>query len=235
MAFNYSDRSADYGILQGLEPYTLRIAGQPDLVLQSVLTEPITYREELPAGGMVRQGDLLAVWPIAASQEPPLGSKLIDADGTPWTILTVVKKEHVNTWECTARNLAVACNLNNFATVLRAQYAKSPAGAALATWYPLGPAIPARFQPQRQDAQIFEDAEWTKTEFAVVLSQDVLDWLGFPVELTGSNYRLMDSQGRHYRVTGYQRAERIDALPTATAVLVLEGAEGLLAQFASSS
>ena len=63
----------------GNEAYTLRIAGQPDLVLPSVLTEPVTYKEELPADGMVQQGDLLAVWPIAASQQPPLGAKLIDA------------------------------------------------------------------------------------------------------------------------------------------------------------
>ena len=35
----------------------------------------------------------------------------------------------------------------------------------------------------------------------MVLVADVLDWTGYPVELTGANYRLMDQQGRHYRVT----------------------------------
>jgi hypothetical protein len=234
--FNYTDRSRDFAYLApGTTPYTLRVAGQPDVVLPSVLAEPVTYKEALPADGMVQQGDLLAVWPLAASQPPPLGAKLIDSEGTVWTILTVLRKWQVNTWECTARNLAVACNLNNFATVLKAQYTKSPAGAAVATWTPLGPAIAARFQPQSQDAQIFEDAEWTRTRFTVVLSQDILDWLGYPVELSGSNYRLMDQQGRHYRVTSYQQAQRIDVLPTAAAVLVLEGAEGLLAAFPSSS
>ncbi len=235
MVFNYTDRSGDFAYLAaGNEPYTLRIAGQPDLLLPSVLTEPVSYREELPADGMVQQGDLLAVWPIADSQQPPLGSRLIDPAGAVWTILTVVRKDHVNTWECTARNLAVAYNLDNFATVLKAQYTKSAAGAAIAAWTPIGPAVPARFQPQSQDAQIFEDAEWTKTQFTVVLAADVLDWRGFPLELAGSNYRLMDQQGRHYRVIRYRRAQRIDALPTATAVLVLEGAEGLLAQLSSS-
>ena len=235
MVFNYTDRSADFAYLApGNKAYTLCIAGQPDLVLPSVLTEPVSYREELPADGMVQQGDLLAVWPIANSQQPPLGSRLIDPAGAVWTILTVVRKDQVNTWECTARNLAVAYALDNFATVLSARYTKSPAGAAIATWTPIGPAIAARFQPQSQHAQIFEDAEWTKTQFTVVLSQDVLDWTGYPVELTGSNYRLMDQQGRHYRVTGYSQAQRIDVLPTATAVLVLEGAEGLLCERSSS-
>ena len=234
MAFTV-DLSADFNVLDGNEPYTLRIAGQADMLLPAVLTEPISYKEELPADGMVQQGDLLAVWPIAASQQPPLGAKLIDSAGTPWTILTVLRKDHVNTWECTARNLAIAYSLDNFATILKAQYSKSPAGEAIATWHPLGSPIAARFQPQSQDAQIFEDAEWTKTEFTIVLAADVLDARGYPVELAGSDYRLMDKDGRHYRVTSYQQAERIDALPTATAVLVLEGAEGLLAQFSSSS
>jgi hypothetical protein len=234
-AFNYTDRSRDFAYLApGNEVYTLRIAGQPDMVLPSVLTEPITFKEELPADGQVQQGDLLAVWPIAASQKPPLGAKLLDAAGTLWTILTVLRKDHVNTWECTARNLAIAYQLNNFATILQATYTKSPAGAAIADWTPISTAIAARFQPETQDAQVFEDAEWTKTQFTVVLSQDVLDWMGYPLKLTGANYRLADAQGRHYRVTGYTQAERIDVLPTAAAVLVLEGAEGLLSQFSSS-
>jgi hypothetical protein len=230
-----ADLSADFDLLDGNEAYTLRVAGQPDILLPAVLTEPISFKEEMPADGMVQQGDLLAVWPIAASQKPPLGSQLIDADGIAWTILTVLKKDLVNTWECTARNLTVAYNLNNFATVLRASYTKSAAGEAVATWSAVGGPVAARFQPVSQDAQIFEDAEWTKTEFTVILSSDILDPSGFPVELAGADYRLMDKAGRHYRVTSYQQAERIDALPTATAVLVLEGAEGLLAQFSSSS
>ena len=171
MAFNYTDRSRDFACLvPGNEPYTLRVAGQPDVLLPSVLTQPMSYKEELPAGGTVQQGDLLAVWPIAASRQPPLGSKLIDSAGVVWTILTVVRKDQVATWECTARNLAVAYNLNNSATILKAQYTKSPAGAAVAAWAPIGPAVPARFQPESQDAQIFEDAEWTKTVFTVILS-----------------------------------------------------------------
>src|SRR5208282_3469427 len=105
--------------------------------LPAVLTEPIRYKEELPADGMVQVGDLLAVWPIAASPQPPLGAKLVDALGTMWTILTVLRKDQVNTWECTARNLRVAYGLNNLATILKATYTKSPAGEAVATWNPL--------------------------------------------------------------------------------------------------
>ncbi len=235
MGFNYTDRSGDFALLQGNASYTLRIAGQPDALLPAVLTEPIRYKEELPTGGMVQEGDLLAVWPIAAGPQPPLGAKLVDAAGTTWTILTVLRKDHVNTWECTARNLTVAYGLNNFATILKATYTKSPAGEAVAAWNPLGEAVAARFQPQSQDARIFEDAEWTRTRFTVILAADPLDAQGFPIELAGADYRLEDVQGRHYRVTSYRQAERIDALPTAMAVLVLEGAEGLLAQFSSSS
>jgi hypothetical protein len=237
MAFNYADRSRDFALLgpSADDSYTLRVTGMPDVVLPAVLTEPITYKQELPADGSVQQGDILCVWPVANSQKPPLGSELIDSAGAAWTILTVLRKQHVETWEATARNLVIANNLNNFAQVLRATFTKSPAGQAVPTWSAFGSPIPARFQPISQDAQIFEDSEWTKTEFTVILSNDILDFMAYPVELAGAAYRLRDAQGRHYRVTSYQQAERIDCLPTATAVLILEGAEGQLAQFSSSS
>ena len=246
MAFNYADRSRDFAMLAapgGIagDSYTLRVAGSSDVVLPNVLAVPISFKEEVPADGQIQQGDVLCVWPIAASQQPPLGSKLIDTAGklgaanAAWTILTCAHKQHIEEWEVTARNLTIAYNLNNFAQVMKASYSKSPAGQAVATWSAFGSPIPARFQPVSQVAQIFEDSEWTKTEFTVVLSSDILDFMEYPVELAGAAYRLRDAQGRRYRVTSYQQAERIDMLPTATAVLILEGAEGQLAQFSSSS
>ena len=200
MVFNYTDRSADFAYLApGNEAYTLCIAGQPDLVLPSVLTEPVSYREELPADGMVQQGDLLAVWPIANSQQPPLGSRLIDPAGAVWTILTVVRRTRSTrgsvrrgTWPWPTR----------WTTLPRCshRYTKSPAGRRLRPGPRSGRPLPPGSSRRASTAQIFEDAEWTKTQFTVVLSQDVLDWTGYPVELTGArNYRLMDQQGRHHR------------------------------------
>lgn len=216
----------DFFILDNLEPITLRIAGQADIVIPKAVNEPADWKEADIAGGNVLEGDQLWVWPTSSTPtRPPLGAKLIDSDGTAWTILDVTKKDHVNTWEVHARNLAIAYNLNNFATVLKATYTKTPGGEARPTWSTLLTGIPARFQPVEQEAQILEDAEWPKTVYNVYLGTDIF-YPDIPVTPASADYRLVDAAGKKYRITSYRRAEGIESLPFAVCVLIIEGAEG---------
>jgi hypothetical protein len=220
------DLTSDFATLDCLEPLTLRVAGQPLASIPRAMNEPADWKDPDQAGGNVLQGDQLWIWPIAATPtRPPLGSLLIDGNGTAWTILSLTRKDHLNVWEAHARALSIAYNLNNVAQVWKATYAKSPAGEALATYSLLMAGIPARFQPATQDAKILEDAEWPKTTYHVYLGTDIFA-PEIPVEPASADYRLVDSAGRHYRIMQYQRAERIDALPMAVCVLIIEGAEG---------
>ena len=159
---------------------------------------------------------------------------LIDSSGQSWTILSLTGVDVANTWEARCRNLSVAYALNNVAQVWKATYAKSPAGEALATYSLLLSGIPARFQPASQDAQILEDAEWPKTTFHVYLGTDIFS-PSIPVEPASADFRLIDSAGRHYRIVSYTRAERIDALPMAICVLIIEGTKGQAIDRLSSS
>ena len=220
------DHTADFYMLDNLEPITLRIAGQADQAIPQALSEPADWKDPDQAGGNVLEGDILWVWPIVATPtQPPLGSLLIDSNGTAWTILNVTRKQHVQTWEAHTRNLSIVYGLNNFASVYKATYAKSPGGEALATYSLLLSGIPARFQPIETEAQILEDSAWPKTTYHVYLGQDIFS-PQIPVEPASADYRLVDSAGRHFRIVQYQRAERIDVLPYAVCVLIIEGSEG---------
>ena len=140
----------------------------------------------------------------------------------------------MKTWDCRARALGVVNRLDNTASLLKASYVKSPGGEALPAWTPVLSGVPARFQPIDQTAQILEDAEWPKTTYHVYLGADIFA-AEIPVEPASADYRLVDSAGRHYRIVQYQRPERIDALPLAVCVLIIEGSEGSAIDRLSSS
>ncbi len=235
MGFQF-DFSADFLTLDNLQPLTLRITGQADQPIPSAQDHPADTKDPDQAGGQVLEGDRYWVWPIAATPlQPPLGSLLIDQDANAWTILSLTKKQTPQgVWTARCRNLAVANGLNNVAQVWKATYAKSPAGEALATYAAVLTGIPARFQPLDTSEQILEDAEWPKTTYHVILGTDIFAPT-VPVEPASADYRLVDPAGRHYRITQYTRPQRIDALPVAVCVLVIEGAEGSARDRLSSS
>jgi hypothetical protein len=228
------DNTRDFCLLDNLAPLTLRVAGLPDVPIAAAVSMPAAYAELDPSGGNVLKGDRLFAWPQSASPRPPLGSAVIDGNGDAWTVLAVEAKGDLKTWDCHARNLAIVNRLDNTAAVWKAAYAQSPGGEALPTWTPVLSGIAARFQPVEQSAQILEDAEWPKTVYHVLLGTDIFA-PEIPVEPASADYRLVDAAGRHYRIMQYQRAERIDVLPLAVCVLIIEGAEGGAEDRVSSS
>lgn len=223
---NY-DFSADFLTMDCLEPLTLKVSGQANQIIPQALSEPAEWKDPDKAAGNVLEGDELWIWPKRATPaKPPLGSILADSDGISWTILSITSKPApLNVWEAHCRNLSVVYNLNNLASVYKATYAKSAGGEALATYSVLLTDIPARFQPFEQEAKILEDADWPKTTYHVYLGTDIFE-PNIPVEPASADYRLVDAAGRHYRIMQYQRPERIDALPLAVCVLIIEGSEG---------
>ena len=219
------DSTADFYLQDNLEPLVLQIAGSPDVPIAAAVSMPAEYAEADPSGGNVVKGDKLFAWPQDVSPRPPLGAKIIDGHGDAWTILAVETKGGVETWDCHARALAIVNRLDDTAAVFQASYTKSPGGEALPTWTQVLGGIAARFQPVEQTARILEDAEWPKTVYHVFLGVDIFA-PEIPVEPASADYRLVDSSGRHFRIMQYRRPERIDALPIAVCVLIIEGGEG---------
>jgi hypothetical protein len=94
------DHTADFYFLDNLEPVTLRVAGQPDVIIPAALGRPTDWKEAHATTGNVLEGDRIWAWPhVATPVQPPLGSIILDSDMTQWTILTAVKKGHAGIWE----------------------------------------------------------------------------------------------------------------------------------------
>lgn len=221
------DFTPDFYMFDNLTSLTLRATGQADATIPRAINSPADWSEAEQAGGNVLAGDRVWTWPIVSTPtQPALGSILVDVEGNSWTILSITKQPIVNTWSARCRNLFIVYGLNNLATVLKATYTRTAAsGEAVPTWATYLSGIAARFQPAEQDTQILADAEWSKTTYNVYLGTDIFD----PITPTGpasADYRLVDADGRHYRITQYQRPDRIDALPMAVCVLITEGSEG---------
>lgn len=222
------DVSDDLRFVDGLKPFTLKVQGQPDVEIPEALDEPVTWAEMEASKGQVQKGDHLIIWSTQYSDRPPLGAVLVDENDVYWTVLSVEYKDQVETWEAQCRNLSIRTALDNTATVLRATYTKAAGNDIAPHWRGAFsnrmPPVPedtvrAHFQPSAEDALVFLGAEWTKRTYRVVFEKHV------PVELAGGEYRLVDSQGKRYRIMHYLDRERIDTLPVAIAVQIVEGAE----------
>jgi len=223
------DLADDLLVCDDLRTLTLKIEGQGDVLLSKcVLDEPLLVKEMEPAHGQVPQTDRRFHWPQKRSVQPPLGSVLVDEAGTYWTILAVEHRNLVQTWAARARNLAVISAVANTATLLKATYGKGRANEAMAQWVGLfsgesppteEDTVPARFQPFSEEAELIFGAEWTKETYRVIFDQAV------PMELAGGEYRMIDKDGFRYRIVKYVNEQRIDRLPIAIAIRILEGPE----------
>ena len=216
------DQTDDLLVVDGFMPMTLEVSGLDDVAVDCI-DKMVNYKEMASSNGQLRQGDRIFAWQSKNTTRPALGSVLVDEDGVDWTILTLRYTPQQATYEAGCRALAVEAGLDNYATVLRANaYTKNDSGEAVPTWTEITSDIPARWQPLQEEAQVFEDADYTRTTYQVTFGDEPTD---NPTELAGSNYRLVDTDGNHYRVLEYVQEERIDKLPYAIVVKVLEGAE----------
>ena len=177
-------------------------------------THRADYKDPDQAGGQVLEGDRYWVWPIAATPvQPPLGSLLIDQDGNAWTILSLTKKQTPQgVWTARGRNLAVAYGLNNVAQVWKATYARARQEKP---WRPIAASLTESRRgssPSTPGPKILEDAEWPKTTYHVILGMDIFA-PEIPVEPASADYRLVDSAGRHFRITAVSQG-RADRRPS---------------------
>jgi len=228
------------------ETATLKVYGQGDVRLTQVMSEPRTWRELDPTNAQVIRQGTEFIWAKKRSDQPPLGSVIVDDSGEYWTIWRFVNKQHVETWEAICLNLSIMAGPNygnpnqNLATVLVASYEKGRSNESRAVWRGLFtgkvPAetdpdatdsagqsftdtLVARFQPLRELSQIQFSSEFPNEQYRVYFEKP------WPRELTGGNYRLVSPDGSRFRVIEYITENRIDRLPVALATRIIEGSE----------
>lgn len=203
-------------VIDGLQSVTLTRSGSStpvqieDALRRAVTTaEAATVRSTFSASSSPSQGKYTAsdvAWhlPAAALGEPPLpGDVIEDGDSRRWTVLAVVQATLDSRWRCICRNLAIAAGLDQYVDIERATFVKSDGGAAEPTWNTWLTGLPARIQPIAAKVENLDDRRVTTTTFKVFLAEAVA---------VNHTHRLKGPDGTIYRITGYKKPERIDAL-----------------------
>jgi len=210
--------SGDFeAIVDGLEPVTLRVAGEPSVSIPLAHRGHVSAAEAEASNGQLRQSDTVWQWPSDPSTplvQPVLGSTILDGALQVWTILAVRLLVLSHVWEAVCRNLAVEAGLNNAVTILRATYTRDDSGEAIPAWSVFQSGLRARVQPVTSEAEVTLGADRVAAEVRIVIEESLpAAWIAGGVHL-----RAIDASGQHYTVTGYEQSERIDVLPALLAV-----------------
>ena len=210
------DVTSDFNtILDGFEAVALERRGNAETVEIPKAWRFSSLTEEAVVGvtGVARND---VVWQFAwdEMQTPPvIGDKIVDGTGACWTILSIGELGARTRLRCRCRNLYLVHELNDRVDIQQAIWEDSGGGPEIVGWSTLRSAVPARIQPD----QVTVDAEaaqpTSSAVYRVVLGDDVaLD----------HNHRVVGSDGAVYQVIEFAQAERLDVLPIATVVKLVD-------------
>lgn len=194
----------DDAVFDGTEPVTLRRRGEATgLSIVRALRRAVSQRESDPSDGICRAADVR--WHLPAHEvadAPTPGATIVDTAGEVWTVLSVERATLGNRFACACRNLAIAGGLDEFVTLQRAAWSLDPHGAPLPAWTSAGPPLRARVQPIDATVADRHDQPAMQKRFSVFLAETI------PLD---TNCRLIHD-GVAYRITNYERPQRIDEL-----------------------
>lgn len=181
-----------------------------DTSVANALRRAISTREIVQSKGQWRQGDVR--WHIYETQltsPPAMGSVIIDGNGTEWTVLAVDRETLDSRWRCWCRNNALALVGETLVEIQKAAFTKGTNGAQVATFGEW--AVDVRARVQRLDAQ-----ELVVENGRRVLIQPAEIYTLYPFQVD-NRFRVVDSYGQAYKVTGFRYPDSIDQLFTITA------------------
>jgi hypothetical protein len=189
-----------------------RLGGADAIAVAHALRQAIHTREAERSQGRYTTADV--GWSLPASEIPePLrpGDAIVDAAGQRWTVLEVSQLSHRTRWRCVTRNLAVFHGLDDCIDLEKAEFAKGEGGAKEPTWQVWQTGLRARIQPVEAEMHAQHGRQTTVQRFKVFLEA------ALPVDET---MRIRGPDGATYTITGFQKAEAIDALMEIDAVRV---------------
>ncbi len=208
------DPSDDFpSVADGLEAVTVtRLGSLAATAVAHVLRQAVHTREAERSQGRYTAADVAWNLPASEMPEPPRpGDAIIDAAGQRWTVLEVSQVTLRNRWRCVARNLAVFHGLDDFIDLEKAEFAKGDGGAEEPTWHVWKAGLRARIQPATAEIRAEHERQTAAAQFKVFLEDET------PLDHT---LRIRGPDGTIYAITGYRKAEAIDALMEIDAVRV---------------
>jgi hypothetical protein len=168
----------------------------------------LTQSAEAGVTGVARSD---VVWQFAwpdAVDSPRIGDSIIDAAGECWTILSVEVRGANTRLRCVTRNLRIVHELNDRLEIQSAVWDDLGSGPEIVGWTTLRAAVRARIQPDQVTVDHSTDPPTSTATFRVLLADET------PLD---HNHRLVGPDGAIYEIESFSQAERIDALPMATA------------------
>lgn len=148
--------------------------------------------------------------PAAELDKPPaIGDAILDGDGRRWTILEIKLIMLRTRWKCFARELSIVHGLDDTVAILKADYAKSTAGAVEATWRILRTGVRARIQAVEVKVDVEHSAQCATSSYRIFLEEDLtLD----------HTHRVRGADGTVFQITNVTGAARLGELQTIEAV-----------------
>jgi len=221
MAVNFDPFHDFTQITDGLESVTLlrrgSSPGEPAAVIAHALrrltaTKETTFgnrsevRKHADSDAHAQAADVDWHLPLEELPEAPqMGDVVLDADGRRWTILEVRNTTLNSRWRCYTRELAITYGLDDTITILKAEYAKSDAGAVEATWHVWRTGVRARLQPFSMQVEVEHAALGSEMRFRIYLEESVtLD----------HNFCIQGADGSQYKILWTTGAPRLGELQT---------------------
>ena len=200
-------------VVDRVEAVTLARPGSSATTATSgALRQAVTTQEAQTSQGEYTLSDV--VWHLPASDistPPSPADVIVDADAARWTILAVARTTADSRWRCVCRNLAVAHQLDQFVDIERAVYTKDIRGARQTSWHLWRTGLAAKIQALGADNSDKHQQDVTVVEFRIYLAEPVA---------VDHTHRLKGPDGTRYQITGFKKADRIDALLEIHAVRV---------------
>ena len=203
LSFDPGDDFAE--VTDALEPVTLTRQGSSTTSeVTGALRRVLTTAEARASQGNFTTSDVAWHLPGDEPDAPPrLGDVIVDADGRRWTVLAVQQTTLGGRRRCVCRDLAIVHKLDAYVDIEKATYAKGAGGAEEPTWHTWKTGLRARIQPVEAEVDDAHQQRVTSAKYTVFLADAVtLD----------HTHRIKGPDATVYRVTGYRKADRIDAL-----------------------
>ena len=205
MAIEFDPSDDLAGVVDGLTSVTVTRPGRSATTeVAHALRRPIQTREAEASKGRYTASDV--AWHLPASEMPTAprpGDVIVDDGGRRWTVLEVKKTMLDARWRCVARNLAVVHGLDQYVDVEKATYTKGEGGADRPAWQVWKTGLRARIQPAEVEVRNEHNGRVTASGFRVFVAEELA---------VDHTHRIKGPDGAVYRVIGYRKADRIDAL-----------------------
>lgn len=179
-----------------LEPITLRVAakaGYTDSAVQYAKRRALQFKELAASGGVYTARDLVWLVPtelLASGVTIKPADVVKDGGNENWTVLEVNPLgKFGNTWRLVTRNLVLAADLRDSATVYRPSAAVDAAGQRAPVFSSVYSAVPCRLQEQQQAAlDDYQGGPTGRREFTLWVGQRLALKAGDVIEIDGTRY-----------------------------------------------